>query len=221
MSATAALGTLLSGWRLSLTTAEEETVRVAAQNLSRSGMTQLASAALQWLEGPRRKAPPNLGPTTGTNSRAIVPYKAPAAGKVGTPRPDQCTIHPFGSHSNANDESQYQMVVGIDKPSDDDIPDLLSDGYHSDSDSEDSMPPLMSCGSGIEVDSKGPARAGVSNDGSSHADSDDVPDLISSDTDSEDEEVAARCRRQLRQACVLPGHSFSGYHTRASTWLIT
>ena len=119
------------------------------------------------------------------------------------------------------DESQYQMVVGIDNPSDDDIPDLLSDGYHSDSDSEDGMPAPMSCGSGIEVDSKGPAGAGVSNDGSSHADSDDVPDLISSDTDSEDEEVAARCRRQLRQACVLPGHSFSGYHTRASTWLIT
>ena len=100
------------------------------------------------------------------------------------------------------DESQYQMVVGIDNPSDDDIPDLLSDGYHSDSDSEDGMPALMSCGSGIEVDSKGPARAGVSNDGSSLADSDDVPDLISSDTDSEDEEVAARCRRQLRQTCA-------------------
>ena len=57
-------------------TAEEETVRVAAQNLSRSGMTQLASAALQWLDGPRKKAPPNLGATPGARSSAIVPYKA-------------------------------------------------------------------------------------------------------------------------------------------------
>ena len=29
-----------------------------------------------------------------------------------------------------------------------------------------------------------------------------MPDLISSDTDSEDDEVAARCRRQLRQTCA-------------------
>ena len=42
-------------------TAEEETVRVAAQNLSRSGMTQLASAAMQWLDGPRKRVPSNFG----------------------------------------------------------------------------------------------------------------------------------------------------------------
>ena len=42
-------------------TAEEETVRVAAQNLSRSGMTQLASAAMQWLDGPRKRVPSDFG----------------------------------------------------------------------------------------------------------------------------------------------------------------
>ena len=84
------------------------------------------------------------------------------------------------------DENQYQMVVGIDDPPDGDIPGLRSDGYHSD----------------IEVDGKGPARAGAGSGGSSPADYDDVPDMISSDTDSEDEEVAARCRRQRKQACA-------------------
>ena len=77
----------------------------AAQTLSRSGMTQLASAALQWLDGPRKKAPPNLGATPASSS-AIVPYKAPAAGKVSAPRPDQCTIHPYGTHTNANCRDQ-------------------------------------------------------------------------------------------------------------------
>ena len=34
---------------------------MAAQNLSRSGMTQLASAAMQWLDGPRKRVPSDFG----------------------------------------------------------------------------------------------------------------------------------------------------------------
>ena len=34
---------------------------MAAQNLSRSGMTHLASAAMQWLDGPRKRVPSDFG----------------------------------------------------------------------------------------------------------------------------------------------------------------
>ena len=51
---------------------------MAAQNLSRSGMTQLASAAMQWLDGPRKRVPSDFG------ASPRVGYDASVQQRIGT-----------------------------------------------------------------------------------------------------------------------------------------